>query len=74
MLGMYAVHAAWPFGANNRYSDDVMVSLGRHVSKLEMNKALIGWNIEQLEAAADLGGAEERDSDSDDETSDGSNQ
>lgn len=55
-------------------SDDVMVSLGRHVSKLEMNKALIGWNIEQLEAAADLGGAEERDSDSDDETSDGSNQ
>lgn len=44
------------------------------MSKLEMNKALIGWNIEQLEAAADLGGAEERDSDSDDETSDGSNQ
>jgi protein SHQ1 len=55
-------------------SDDVLVSLGNHISKLEMKKASIGWNLEQLEGAIDLEGAEERDSDSDDETSDGSNQ
>jgi protein SHQ1 len=55
-------------------SDDVMVGLGKHISKLEMKKASIGWNLEQLEGAIDLEGAEERDSDSDDETSDGSNQ
>ena len=55
-------------------SDDVMVSLGKHISKLEMKKASIGWNLERLEGAIDLEGTEERDSDSDDETSDGSNQ
>jgi protein SHQ1 len=52
-------------------SDDVMVSLGKHILRLEMKKGSIGWNLEQLEAAADREGAEERDSDSDDETSDG---
>ena len=51
-------------------SDDVLVNLGKHISELEMKKTLVGWNLEQLEAAADL--EEERDSDSDDNSSDAS--
>jgi protein SHQ1 len=44
--------------------------LGKDVSQLEMNKASIGWDLEQLEAATE--GLGERDTDSDDETTDGS--
>jgi protein SHQ1 len=58
----------------NIASDEVLVGLGKHILRLEMKKASIGWNLDQLEAAADAEGPEERDSDSDDETSDGSNQ
>lgn len=68
-LGMCAAPSPGRWGLTIA-SDDVIVSLGKYVSQLEMNKASIGWDLEQLEAATE--GLEERDSDSDDETTDGS--
>lgn len=67
MPRMYIVHVKIKLQGLTTPSDDDLVSLGKHASELEMKKASIGWNLEQLEAAADLNGAEERSSDSDDE-------
>ena len=73
MLGMHGVHAVpSPLWELTITSDDVMVNLGEDISRVEMKKTSVGWNLEQLETATDL--EEERDSDSDDETSDGSHQ
>ncbi|RDB24070.1 Protein shq1 [Hypsizygus marmoreus] len=51
-------------------SDVVLLELGKAVTELKIEKSLIGWNLEALEAATHE--AEEGDSDSDDPDSDDS--
>lgn len=51
-------------------SDEVFATLGKLLQNLKIKKPSIGWNLEDLEAATQV--TEERESDSDDESSDGS--
>lgn len=50
------------------HSDEVLLGLGDLVKLVEMDKSMIGWNIEELETVAGQIWDGERETDSDDES------
>lgn len=53
-------------------SEEILKSLGNSLMGVKVRKVSIGWGLEEVEAAARLAVEGERESDSDDETTDGS--
>lgn len=69
MQGLYLFFCVMMCGTDQCLSsDELLQELGSKLKTLKMEKSLIGWDLEELEAATR--DAQERESDSDDESGD----